>query len=307
MTDKPKATEKKATKGAAQPNPGSGTPGARKYEKTPLFTAIHAGRYQRQELLRQIEADHPTLLCFVAGHDAPISRDDCKGFVDMLYNVQPGTPLDLLLHTPGGDVDAAEKLISLVRARVGEDIPFRVIVPDYAKSAGTLMALGGDVIVMSNSSELGTIDPQVYLRDRSGNEFSQSVLSYISAHDEAERDLRTHPDDIAARMTFDKFEPATLRQFKMIEKRARDFAGNQLKRLGVNYTAIVAELMNTSLYASHGQMINWEAAEKMGLKVKYMDDQDPVWRAYWQLYLLQVTSLEADQKMFESSFVSLTL
>lgn len=294
-------------KKVVSPATAAAVPNARKYEKSPLFTAIHAGRYQRQDMIRAIEENQPTLLSFIAGEDAAVGRDDCKGFVDMLYNVEPGVPLDLMLHTPGGDVDAAEKLISMVRARVGESAAFRVIVPDYAKSAGTLMALAGDTIVMSDSSELGPIDPQVYMRDRSGNEVLQSVLSYIRAHTEAEAALRKTPDDIAARLTFEKFEPAILRQFMMIEKRARDFAGNQLKRRGLNHTAIVSELMDTSRYASHGQMINWESARTMGLTVEYMSPQEPVWRAYWQLYLHQVTTLEGHQKMFESSYVSLTL
>ena len=124
----------------------------RAIEKTPMFTAMNAARYQRQTLIRDIEADQPKLLCYVAGNKAPVDRIDTLGFVDMLHNITPGDPIDLLLHTPGGDVDAAEKLITLVRSAAGEDGQLRVIVPDYAKSAGTLMALGANAIVMSDSS-----------------------------------------------------------------------------------------------------------------------------------------------------------
>ena len=55
----------------------------------------------------------------------------------------------------------------------------RVIVPDYAKSAGTLMALGADRIIMSETSELGPIDPQVILADRNGNRMPHSVKNYL--------------------------------------------------------------------------------------------------------------------------------
>ncbi|TJW70781.1 MAG: hypothetical protein E5X43_33855, partial [Mesorhizobium sp.] len=135
-----------------------------------MFTAMNAARYQRQSLIREIEVNHPQLLCYVAGNKAPVDRADTLGFVDMLHNVTPGDPIDLMLHTPGGDVDAAEKLITLVRGAVGEQGQLRVIVPDYAKSAGTLMALGANSIVMSDSSELGPIDPQVSLKDGNGND-----------------------------------------------------------------------------------------------------------------------------------------
>ena len=88
----------------------------RTYEKTPTFTAMNALRYQRQALIREIERENPRLLCYVAHLNAQLDRSDALGFVDLLHNVQHGEPLDLLLHTPGGDVDATEKLITMLRA-----------------------------------------------------------------------------------------------------------------------------------------------------------------------------------------------
>src|SRR5438270_233413 len=76
--------------------------------------------------------------------------------------------LDLLLHTGGGDTDAADKLMSMARARIGTK-GLRVVVPDFAKSAGTMMVLGADAVVMSDSSELGPIDPQIVRTDHNGN------------------------------------------------------------------------------------------------------------------------------------------
>ena len=110
--------------------------------KTPLYQAIHSARYQRQSVIRAIEErTGRTLLCYVGGAEAPISREDAIGFVDLLHNVRGPAPLDLLLHTVGGDIDAAEKLITMMRAKAGNEL-LRIIVPDFAKSAGTLMVLG---------------------------------------------------------------------------------------------------------------------------------------------------------------------
>ena len=53
--------------------------------------------------------------------------------------------LDLLLHTTGGSINAAEKLMGMMRNRVGT-AKLRIIVPDFAKSAGTLMVLGADSV-----------------------------------------------------------------------------------------------------------------------------------------------------------------
>lgn len=276
-------------------------------EKTPMFTAMNAARYQRQTLIREIEAENPQLVCYVAGLKAPVDRSDTLGFVDMLHNVRAGEPIDLMLHTPGGDVDAAEKLITLVRSQVGEEGQLRVIVPDFAKSAGTLMALGATKILMSDCSELGPIDPQISLRDGDGNDFTHSVLTYLNAYQEALRALREAPDDIANRMTFERFDPTLVGKFKAVKARAQLFAENLLKRRGANFTKIATELMDISRYPSHGQMIGWEAADQMGLAVERVPLNDANWRRYWALYCHLRLAIESDQRIFESNYVSLIL
>ena len=280
---------------------------SRVIEKTPMFTAMNAARYQRQTIIKDIETDHPKLLCYVAGNKAQVDRIDTLGFVDMLHNVNPGEPIDLLLHTPGGDVDAAEKLIGLVRSATGEEGQLRVIVPDYAKSAGTLMALGANAIVMSDSSEIGPIDPQVSSRDGNGSDVVYSVLTYLNAYDAARKALRETPDDLAARITFEKFDPTIVRKFQSVRDRARSFAENLLKRRGKNFSKIASELMDINKYQSHGQMIGWETANEMGLTITYLPSTDLVWRKYWALYCHLRLAIESEQRIFESNYVSLLL
>lgn len=68
--------------------------------KTPLFQAIHALRYQRQAMIRQIEtATGRHLICYIAGISASVERDDIVGFVDLLHNLSASSYADLLLHT----------------------------------------------------------------------------------------------------------------------------------------------------------------------------------------------------------------
>jgi hypothetical protein len=278
----------------------------RAFEKTPMFAAMNAARYQRQALIREIESTEPKLLCYVAGNKAPVERSDTLAFVDMLHNVSPGEPIDLMLHTPGGDVDAAEKLITLVRGAVGEDGELRAIVPDYAKSAGTLMALGANQIVMSDSSELGPIDPQISSKDGNGGDIVYSVLTYLEAYNEARKAVREAPDDVSNRITFEKFDPVVVQKFEAVKTRARMFAENLLKRRGANFSRIASELMDISRYPSHGQMIGWEAARTMGLAIDYRSSNELVWRKYWALYCHLRLALESsEQRIFESNYVSL--
>ena len=66
--------------------------------------------------------------------------------------------LDLILHTPGGSLAATESIVYYLRKMFGNDI--RVIVPQMAMSAGTMIALSAKEIIMGKESNLGPIDPQ---------------------------------------------------------------------------------------------------------------------------------------------------
>jgi hypothetical protein len=277
--------------------------------KTPLFQAFEAQRYQRQALIKAIKASTGRpLICYVSGNSTGIERDDTMFVVDLLHNIQFGSDLDFLLHTPGGDIDAAEKLISIIRMRVGNGC-LRVIVPDYAKSAGTLMALGADEILMSDTSELGPIDPQIDLNDGHGNLITHSIQSYLDAYEAHSAVLQKDPNNIVARIMLGKLDPATLKVFEAVRERARTFAENQLKRgmckAAGNYTAVAAKLIDTKKWLSHGQMIGWEDATGIGLCIKHVEPFEPEWQAYWQLYCHQRLAIKDKEKIFESEYASL--
>jgi hypothetical protein len=293
--------------GSQKTNDGLTTP-APIYTKTPMYLAIHAPRFQRQRLIRELEKETGrTLLCYIAGENAEINRDDTLGIVELLHNVQPGASIDLMLHTFGGDIDAAEKLISMLRAAVASTASLRVIVPDVAKSAGTLMALGANEIVMSDTSELGTIDPQLVLKDGKGNNITHSVLSYLDAFTVAAAELRRAPNDPVFQLQIAAFDPTVLQTFETVKLRARTLAENLLKRVGLNYTAVADALMDTVRFPSHNQMIGYETAKEIGLNIVYMPSEDPIWQKYWELYCHLRLAVNGKQKLFESARASLPL
>jgi len=283
-------------------------------QKTPMYTAVNAARYHRQEIIKKIELGSSKLTCYVAGIRAPISRDDVVGFMEVLHNIKKGTNLDLLLNTPGGDIDSAEKLISLLHAWVGEDHKLRVIIPDYAKSAGTLMALGANKIIMSDSSELGPIDPQVVLNDGKGNQIPHSVLHYLQAFDTHSATLRTQGtmNDVPAVLMLNKLDPATVKAFQAIRDRTQKIADEQLqkwmfKNKSVPYTKITSDLMDPLKYPSHGQRIGCQEAQELQLEVEYIDPSTETWRNYWGLYCHQKLAISDKGKLFESAYASYAL
>ena len=158
---------------------------ASQFTKTPTFTAHNAARYQRRQLVADVQnLTGRALICYIDTSDEGISRDDTLGFADLLHNAVNNEPIDLLLHTGGGDIDAAEKLIKMVRD-VASNAEFRIIVPDMAKSAGTLMALAADLILMSATSELGPIDPQILHVGANGEGCGSIEVSWLRCEDVA--------------------------------------------------------------------------------------------------------------------------
>ena len=92
----------------------------------------------------------------------PVSRyidiDDSEAILRAIKLTDPNLPIDLILHTPGGLVLAAEQIaMALCRHKAAVTI----FVPHYAMSGGTLLALAADQIVMDENAVLGPVDPQI--------------------------------------------------------------------------------------------------------------------------------------------------
>lgn len=88
---------------------------------------------------------------------------------DQLANLS-GTALDVILETPGGSGEVAEDIVRILRGKYSE---LGIIVPGCAKSAGTIMAMAADEILMEPASALGPIDAQIM---RQGKVFSADAL-----------------------------------------------------------------------------------------------------------------------------------
>jgi hypothetical protein len=283
------------------------TPSPQRPSRTPLFEAYNNRRYARQELIREIEQrTRRPLICFVGGSHTEITRNDPLYFVDLLHNLRQGADIDFLLHTGGGDIDAAEKLGLLLRKKAAPNGSIRVIVPDYAKSAGTLLALAGDQILMSDSSELGTIDPQISRPDGEG----YSAKTYLDAYDRHSDRLAKKPDDAVAKIALEKLDPVLVRKYERMTSRASAIAVDLLREGMIpdeqEAMKVATTLLDTNKWLSHGQMITHERAlGVVGLRIEYLPPRDELWDLFWRLYCQQRIAAGEDQKLFESGIASL--
>jgi ClpP class serine protease len=116
----------------------------------------------------------------------PISRhidiEDSEHILRAIRRTPKNVPIDIILHTPGGLVLAAEQI---ARALASHEAKVTVFVPHYAMSGGTLLALAADEIVMDEHAVLGPIDPQL------GNYPAVSILKAIEQKDKNSLDDTT--------------------------------------------------------------------------------------------------------------------
>lgn len=86
--------------------------------------------------------------------------------------------LDVVLQTSGGDIDAAFLIAKVLKKKAKK---VNIIVPLYAKSAGTLICLVGDKIFLTDLSELGPLDTQIFEQQDGGQSGYTSALNGFKA------------------------------------------------------------------------------------------------------------------------------
>lgn len=124
---------------------------------------------ERHRLIRQLEKKRGSRLITLIHRQEtisllgiPLSRfidiEDSEEILRAIRLTPSDMPIDIILHTPGGLVLAAEQIaFALVRHKA----PVTVFVPHYALSGGTLIALAADKIIMDDNAVLGPVDPQL--------------------------------------------------------------------------------------------------------------------------------------------------
>jgi len=87
-----------------------------------------------------------------------IDINDSEKVIRAIHLTDPAVPIDFILHTPGGLVLAATQIARAINRRKGK---VTAIIPHYAMSGGTLIALAADEIIMAEHAVLGPVDPQI--------------------------------------------------------------------------------------------------------------------------------------------------
>jgi len=115
-----------------------------------------------------------------------IDIDDSEEVLRAIRLTPPETPIDLIIHTPGGIALAATQIAFALDAHPGKKT---VLVPHYAMSGGTLIALAADEVMMDPHAVLGPVDPQI--GDQQGAYAASSIIKVVGTKKTDELDDRT--------------------------------------------------------------------------------------------------------------------
>jgi len=217
--------------------------------------------FARLRLLRRIEVKRKSRVITLihrqvsmAFFGIPVMRyidiNDSEEVIRAVHLTDKDTPIDLIVHAPGGLVLASLQIAHAIRAHTAK---VTVHVPHYAMSGATLIALAADEIVMDDHAVLGPVDPQI------GPYPAASVLAAV------------------ARKSVDELEDQTLIFADLAEKAIAQVNGAVKTLLMDNLSeadaAHIAETLCTGTW-THDHPLTPEVARLLGLPVKGGLDPD---------------------------------
>lgn len=186
-----------------------------------------------------------------------------------------GDKLDLILHSPGGSLEAAEQIVTYLRSKYKY---IRAIIPQNAMSAATMIACACDEIMMGSHSALGPIDPQIVVPSQTGpfTAPAQAILDeFERAKEEVVNDPRTAPLWITR---IQAYPQGILAICQANIERSRERVGtwldtymfkDQTKKRGHE---VAAWLSDARRHKSHGRPIGIEQARSIGLRITGIED-----------------------------------
>ncbi|CAB1129732.1 conserved protein of unknown function [Candidatus Hydrogenisulfobacillus filiaventi] len=276
-----------------------------------LYEYANPGQTRRRSLIARLERmTGRRQFLYITPLDAPgafVSATDVPAVVTALQSLPLGAPLDLVLNTPGGSPDAADQIMRLLRRSHPQ---VRVVVPNAAKSAGTLMALAADSVVMGPPSQLGPIDPQVLYPPLGLYVPAHAVVdSYRQFVDAVNLKGRLEPADYLMAQRFDQ---ALINVCEKAIADAESLAESWLTRYMLKDQPTRARETARILARnrqSHSMAIGIDEARELALTVEALDDSSRLWRLYWELFLHAETFLRKSGhiKLFETRTTTLAL
>lgn len=198
--------------------------------------------------------------------DTQVNDKDKNALMVCIHRMDRSKGLDLLLHTPGGDLAATESIVDYLHSMFAKDV--RAIIPQISMSAGIMIALSCNSVMMGKQSNLGPIDPQM------GGVACQAVLSEF---EQAKNDIKANPASAALwQVIISKYHPTFLGACKNAIDWSEKLAQEWLERNMCNGDSglakqILREFSDHSTNKSHSRHISKEKCREIGVTIVDME------------------------------------
>ena len=197
---------------------------------------------------------------------------DKNGLMTVVHKLDRSKGLDLILHTPGGEIAATESIVDYLRSMFGKDI--RAIVPQIAMSAGTMIACACKEIIMGAQSSLGPIDPQYRGLPAHG-----VIEEFSRAHAEVKNDQTKTPlwQPIIAKYSptmIGECEKAIEWSNEMVEEWLRTGMLSDDPQATDKIEKIKYELGDHALTKSHARHLSAKRCQEMGLRITNLEEDN---------------------------------
>ncbi|MEW5700942.1 MAG: ATP-dependent Clp protease proteolytic subunit [Candidatus Zixiibacteriota bacterium] len=206
--------------------------------------------------------------------------------------------LDIVIHSGGGDVNAAYQICNLLRNRTKR---LTACVPFFAKSAATLLCIGADEMVLGELAELGPLDTQILETKRGGKRGFTSALNPFKTLEQLQR-FSLETLDLAVKMIaersgmgldeclrhatefvkvttdplFRQLDPEKLGEYSRALSIGKDYGDRLLRRFARWEEDKRAEVLDRLVYRypSHDYAINCAELQEMGFQARYFDGKE---------------------------------
>lgn len=224
-----------------------------------------------------------------------VSQDDIQGFMASLHGLK-GKQLDLLIHSPGGAVEAADQIVQYLRAKYDH---IRAIIPQNAMSAATMLACAADEIVMGKHSAIGPIDPQMILAGPNGP-MPVPAHTILQDFERAKADVAGNP--LLANLWGPRFAalpPGFLNLCEQVTKLSAEKVESWLGQYMFHGTdpakaqEIAHWLANFAEHKTHGRPIGIELARSKGLNVTPLEADQHLQEAVLSVFHATMVTFQA--------------
>ncbi len=205
-----------------------------------------------------------------------VATEDIQGFMAALNGLK-GSELDLILHSPGGSLEAAEQIVNYLRAKYSH---IRVIIPQNAMSAATMIACAADVVVMGKQSAIGPIDPQITFPTQHGP-FTAPAQALLDEFAKAKSEVTATPQVAPLWVSKMKEYPPGIFNIcqdtiALAKEKVRTWMQHNMFKSDADANqkaeSIAAWLGDAHAHKTHGHPINYDEALAKGMKVERLEN-----------------------------------